>query len=105
MKRRKIRKKTRRRQTTTQKTKHDNEIMIRKGTKIVKNGASIQLNAPIMLLKIETQITQTKKTSDKTFCFPSTRVVKDRIKRMKKVLHIVQHLTESRASETGSLEV
>jgi len=46
-----------------------------------------------------------KNACKKCFEFPSIQLVKDRIKRMEKILHVEQYLTKPRASKTGYLEV
>ena len=46
-----------------------------------------------------------KLTCNNCFHFPSIQSVKDRVKRMGKIYHIEQYVTESPASKTGYLEV
>ena len=46
-----------------------------------------------------------KHACQKCFEFSSIQLVKDRVKRMERIFHIEQHITEPTASKTGHIEV
>ena len=58
----------------------------------------------------EAMLTRSSKRADKRACqkcfdFPTIQLVKDRVKRMDRIYHVEQYITEPTASKTGYLEV